>query len=49
MIEPMKRYSYFIFEPEYRQFLCERAFRQLGVVHIKERTNPKEIEHLLKT
>lgn len=42
MIEPMKRYSYFIFEPEYRQFL--EQLRQLGVVHIKERTNPKEIE-----
>lgn len=42
MIEPMKRYSYFIFEPEYQQFL--EQLRQLGVVHIKERTNPKEVE-----
>lgn len=41
MIETMKRYSYFVYEPEYQSFL--KQLRALGVVHIKERTNPKEI------
>lgn len=41
MIETMKRYSYFVYEPEYRDFL--KQLQSLGVVHIKERTNPKEL------
>ncbi|CQB87023.1 putative V-type sodium ATP synthase subunit I [Chlamydia trachomatis] len=41
MIETMKRYSYFVYEPEYQSFL--KQLRSLGVVHIKERTNPKEL------
>lgn len=42
MIETMKRYSYFVYEPEYHDFL--KQLQSLGVVHIKERTNPKEIK-----
>ncbi len=42
MIEPMKRYSFFVYQPEYKDFILH--LRELGVVHIKERTNPKEVE-----
>lgn len=42
MIEPMKRYSFFVYQPEYQQFILH--LRSLGVVQIKERTNPKEVE-----
>ena len=42
MIVPMKRYSFFVFEPEYQDFL--RQLRTLGVVHVKNRTNTKEVE-----
>ncbi|MDO5017431.1 MAG: V-type ATPase 116kDa subunit family protein [Porphyromonas sp.] len=42
MIEPMKRYSYFIYEPEYHRFL--KQLRDLGVVHVREYSDPKKIE-----
>lgn len=42
MIVPMRRYSYFVFEPEYQDFL--RQLRALGVVHVRNRTNTKEVE-----
>ncbi|MDN4753244.1 V-type ATPase 116kDa subunit family protein [Porphyromonadaceae bacterium W3.11] len=38
----MKRYSYFVFEPEYQDFL--RQLRELGVVQVKNRTNTKDVE-----
>ncbi|MDO5035441.1 MAG: V-type ATPase 116kDa subunit family protein [Porphyromonas sp.] len=41
MIEPMKKYSYFLFEPEYHNFLV--LARDLGVIHVKERTSTKEV------
>lgn len=40
MIEKMRRYSFFVFEPEYQHFLLK--IRALGVLHIKEQRNPKE-------
>lgn len=44
MITKMKKYSYFIFEPEYHSFLCE--LRDLGVVHVQESRSTKEIERI---
>lgn len=42
MIVPMKRYSYFVFEPEYQQFL--HKLRDLGVVQVRQYTNPLKLE-----
>lgn len=44
MIQRMSKYSFVIYHREYEEFLL--ALRELGVVHIAERTNPKEAEHL---
>ncbi len=44
MIEKMRKYSFFIFEPEYTAFL--QKLKALGVVHIKNNTDPKEIERI---
>lgn len=43
MILPMRKYSFFIFEPEYHTFL--RQLRDLGVVHVQQRNDPKQMEH----
>lgn len=43
MIVKMRKYSFFVFEPEYESFL--QTLKKLGVVHIKNNTDPKEIEH----
>ena len=43
MIEKMRKYSFFIFEPEYESFL--QTLKKLGVVHIKNNTDPKQIDH----
>ena len=42
MIVPMKKYSFLIFHREYTDFLHE--LRDLGVVHIQENTDTKDIE-----
>lgn len=42
MIVPMKRYSYFVYEPEYQQFL--HKLRDLGVVQVRQYTNPLKVE-----
>lgn len=44
MIEKMRKFSFFIFEPEYSSFL--RQLKALGVVHIKNNTDPQEIERI---
>lgn len=44
MITQMRKYSYFIFEPEYHSFLMR--LRELGVVHVQERNDPNVIEHI---
>lgn len=44
MIEVMRKYSFFIFEPEYQTFL--QHLKRLGVVHIKNNTNPETIERI---
>lgn len=44
MIEKMRKYSFFIFEPEYSAFL--QKLKDLGVVHIQNNTDPKEIERI---
>ena len=43
MIEKMRKYSFFIYEPEYESFL--QTLKKLGVVHIKNNTDPKQIDH----
>ncbi len=43
MIEKMRKYSFFTFEPEYESFL--QTLKKLGVVHIKNNTDPGQIEH----
>lgn len=42
MIVPMKRYSYFVYEPEYQQFL--HKLRDLGVVQVRQYSNPLKVE-----
>lgn len=42
MIVPMKRYSYFVYEPEYQQFL--HKLRDLGVVQVRQYSNPLKLE-----
>lgn len=44
MIQRMSKYSFVIYHREYEEFLL--ALRDLGVVHISERNNPKEVDHL---
>lgn len=44
MITQMRKYSYFIFEPEYHSFL--KQLRELGVVHVQERNDPSQVEHI---
>lgn len=41
MIVPMSKYSFFVYAPEYHNFLL--YLRDLGVVHIKERSSTKEV------
>ncbi|MDO4707120.1 MAG: V-type ATPase 116kDa subunit family protein [Porphyromonadaceae bacterium] len=44
MIQRMSKYSFVIYHREYEEFLLE--LRELGVVHITQRNNPKEVDHL---
>ena len=43
MIEKMRKYSFFVFEPEYETFL--QTLKKLGVVHVKNNTDPGQIDH----
>ena len=40
MILPMKKYAFFVYQPEYSAFL--RQLRELGVLHVKEQRSTKE-------
>lgn len=42
MIVKMKRYSYFIYEPEYHDFL--QKLQELGAVQVRDHSNPLEVE-----
>lgn len=42
MIAKMRKYSFLVYEPEYETFL--KKLRDLGVVHIRNRANPNDID-----
>ena len=44
MIQPMNKYAFLIFHREYEAFLGE--LRSLGVVHVQEQKQAKEVEEL---
>lgn len=44
MIQKMRKYSFLIFHREYEEFLM--TLQELGVVHVSQRINPSEAEHL---
>lgn len=44
MIQKMRKYSFLIFHREYEEFLA--TLQDLGVVHVSQRINPSESEHL---
>ena len=47
MIQPMNKYAFLIFHREYEAFLGE--LRSLGVVHVQEQKQAKEVEELQGT